>query len=298
MDLVVSGILNFLTEQEAIGKADEVQDFYRYGIEITISSMLNIVLVLLMGALTGHLLESVIYLAVFIAVRVITGGYHADTYFRCNLLMCSTFIATAFLNDKVCGYINIWVIVALVVFEEIIAFVFCPVENKNKPIEKEKKPKFKAMGMIVFLLLDLFGGAIINKYQMVGSMILLTNLLIAVLIISAKIKEKRCDNNTNKPGNDDSTKCPQTGGSTNHIGWLTALCGVLTLIFVEGIKKERRRLPSPFGWGYMVRMWVSLAAFRKGTCWQARFQENRRWRNDPSPPIVFRLFRFRKRRLI
>lgn len=169
MDLVVSGILNFLTEQEAIGKADEVQDFYRYGIEITISSMLNIVLVLLMGALTGHLLESVIYLAVF--------------------------IATAFLNDKVCGYINIWVIAAFVVFEEIIAFVFCPVENKNKPIEKEKKPKFKAMGMIVFLLLDLFGGAIINRYQMVGSMILLTNLLIAVLIISAKIKEKRCDKN-------------------------------------------------------------------------------------------------------
>ena len=186
MDLVVSGILNFLTEQEAIGKADEVQDFYRYGIEITISSMLNVVLVLLMGALTGHLLESVIYLAVFIAVRVITGGYHADTYFRCNLLMCSTFIATAFLNDKVCGYINIWVIAAFVVFEEIIAFVFCPVENKNK---------FKAMGMIVFLLLDLFGGAIINRYQMVGSMILLTNLLIAVLIISAKIKEKRCDKN-------------------------------------------------------------------------------------------------------
>ena len=109
--------------------------------------------------------------------------------------MCSTFIATAFLNDKVCGYINIWVIVALVVFEEIIAFVFCPVENKNKPIEKEKKPKFKAMGMIVFLLLDLFGGAIINRYQMVGSMILLTNLLIAVLIISAKIKEKRCEKN-------------------------------------------------------------------------------------------------------
>lgn len=134
-------------------------------------------------------------IAVFIAVRVITGGYHADTYFRCNLLMCSTFIATAFLNDKVCGYINIWVIAAFVVFEEIIAFVFCPVENKNKPIEKEKKPKFKAMGMIVFLLLDLFGGAIINRYQMVGSMILLTNLLIAVLIISAKIKEKRCDKN-------------------------------------------------------------------------------------------------------
>ena len=33
------------------------------------------------------------------------------------------------------------------------------------------------------------------------------------------------DNNTNKPGNDDSTKCPQTGDSSNHIGWLAAAVG-------------------------------------------------------------------------
>ena len=46
------------------------------------------------------------------------------------------------------------------------------------------------------------------------------------------------DNNTNKPGNDDSTKCPQTGGSSNHIGWLTALCGVLTLLGVSGKKRK------------------------------------------------------------
>lgn len=86
MDLVVSGILNFLTEQEAIGKADEVQDFLSVWHRNNYLINVKLVLVLLMGALTGHLLESVIYLAVFIAVRVITGGYHADTYFRCNLL--------------------------------------------------------------------------------------------------------------------------------------------------------------------------------------------------------------------
>ena len=191
MNYVVSGILNFLTQQEVIDRTDEVQDFYRYGIEITISSILNVVLVLLMGALARHLLESVIYLVVFIAVRVITGGYHADTYFRCNLLMCTTFIAVAFLNDVVRGHINIWAIIAFVIFEEIVAFIFCPVENKNKPIEEEKKPKFKAVGMIIFLLLDLLGGALLNTYQKIGSMILLTNLLIAILVISAKIKEKR-----------------------------------------------------------------------------------------------------------
>ena len=50
------------------------------------------------------------------------------------------------------------------------------------------------------------------------------------------------DNNTNKPGNDDSTKCPQTGDSSNHIGWLAALCGVLTLLGISGKKRKESKV--------------------------------------------------------
>lgn len=53
------------------------------------------------------------------------------------------------------------------------------------------------------------------------------------------------DNNTNKPGNDDSTKCPQTGDSSNHIGWLAALYlsgGVLTLLGVSGKKRKESKV--------------------------------------------------------
>ena len=49
------------------------------------------------------------------------------------------------------------------------------------------------------------------------------------------------DNNTDKPGNDDSTKCPQTGDNSNHMGWLAALYvsgGVLTLLGVSGKKRK------------------------------------------------------------
>ena len=49
------------------------------------------------------------------------------------------------------------------------------------------------------------------------------------------------DNSTDKPGNDNSTKCPQTGDSSNHIGWLAALYvsgGVLTLLGVSGKKRK------------------------------------------------------------
>ena len=49
------------------------------------------------------------------------------------------------------------------------------------------------------------------------------------------------DNNTDKPGKDDSTKSPQAGDSSNLIGWLAALFvsgGVLTLLGMNGKKRK------------------------------------------------------------
>ena len=49
------------------------------------------------------------------------------------------------------------------------------------------------------------------------------------------------DNNTDKPGKDDSTKSPQAGDSSNLIGWLAALFvsgGVLTLLGASGKKRK------------------------------------------------------------
>ena len=49
------------------------------------------------------------------------------------------------------------------------------------------------------------------------------------------------NNNTDKPGKDDSTKSPQTGDSRNPIGWLAALFvsgGVLTVLGLNGKKKK------------------------------------------------------------
>ena len=49
------------------------------------------------------------------------------------------------------------------------------------------------------------------------------------------------NNNTDKPGKDDSTKFPQTGDSSNLIGWLAALFvsgGVLTVLGLNGKKRK------------------------------------------------------------
>ena len=98
MNYLVSKILKFITEQNVISDEKDEQEFYKYGIEISISSFLNIFLVVILGFLIHHVLESVVFLTLFILIRSFTGGYHADTYFRCNLLMCVTFIITVFVK--------------------------------------------------------------------------------------------------------------------------------------------------------------------------------------------------------
>lgn len=89
---VSSRILNFLLHNLDIHP--EMKEAYQYGIEITISSILNIVLILVCSLIVGDILAGITYLFIFIFLRSFTGGYHATTYFRCNATFVVTFIIT------------------------------------------------------------------------------------------------------------------------------------------------------------------------------------------------------------
>lgn len=78
-------ILSYLISSNAIDDNEETKDYYRYGIEITISSLINILLIIIIGIVSGNALESIVFLACFIPLRQFTGGFHAKTYFLCNL---------------------------------------------------------------------------------------------------------------------------------------------------------------------------------------------------------------------
>lgn len=193
MNYIVSKVLDFITEQNVISNKEEVQDFYRYGIEISISSLLNIILVVAVGFIIHHVLESLIFLSIFILIRSFTGGYHADTYLRCNMLMCVTFILTVFLNLITSNIITIPIVIGFVCFNVITVLVLGPVENKNKPIEHFKKIKLKIIGLIVTLIINYVGILFIRSY--IGTMIIFTSFLIAILMFAAIIKEKPAKKN-------------------------------------------------------------------------------------------------------
>lgn len=189
MNYLVSQIVNFITEQDVISDESDVQDFYRYGIEISISSLLNIVLVVIAGILIHHIIESIVFLSLFILIRSFTGGYHADTYFRCNLLMCITFILTVLANCMFSNKLSLSIIIVLICVTELIVSILGPIENKNKPIDDSKKIKLKITGTAMTSIINCAG--LILRESYLGTMIIFTTFLIVLLMIAAKVKEAK-----------------------------------------------------------------------------------------------------------
>lgn len=185
-------MLQYLLKSRVINDSDEEKEYYRYGIEITISSLLNIILIIVIGIIFRNVFESIIFLSFFMLIRQFTGGYHADTYFKCNLSFCISFISVLIMYHStyekitisLSGYISI-LCVAIILF-------LCPIENVNKPIPKYKRNFFKYVSAILGIVYGIIGTVLISLSIKYGVLILYTLVLVTALIIAAIIKDRGC----------------------------------------------------------------------------------------------------------
>ena len=87
-------ILNIISRHIEI--SPNMLDTYRYRIEIIISSILNIVLILICSLIFKNIRVGIKYLFVFILLHFFSEGYHTASYFRCNLIFAVFFVITYF----------------------------------------------------------------------------------------------------------------------------------------------------------------------------------------------------------
>lgn len=184
-------ILQYLLHSGVIEDTNDEKEYYQYGIEITISSILNIILILGIGLLTCNIFESIIFLLLFIPIRQFTGGFHASTYFKCNLSFCIVFSLILILYNFT-GVINTYLSILITFTCVLLIIAECPIENKNKPIPEERKKFHKIMAALLSTIYGIVGivfTAISNKY---GALILYTLAAVAMLIIAAMLQDRRC----------------------------------------------------------------------------------------------------------
>ena len=170
----------------------EFYDYYKYGIEITISSIINISLILLFGLIIGSFLSAVCFLLCVIPLRQFCGGYHASTYFRCN----STFLL-AFLIDYLIARMLALVNIPLNILETISLIsvipiiLYAPVPNVHKSKNQVRDKKCHAISVILGVVISIISLLFFEANLFVSSLIITSQATVSILIILEIILQRR-----------------------------------------------------------------------------------------------------------
>ena len=191
LEITAKKIAEYLVKCGEISNNDYEVEYYRYGIEVALSSLLNLAIIIIIGIISMHIIESLIFLIVFIFVRQVTGGYHADTYLKCNLYLCLSFVLLLISYDFFSNNNNVYLVTAINIVSLLIISIFSPVENKNKPIAKANRKGLKIKSIVFSIIISIISIILHCKSIKYGSILSLILLLISMLIIVAKLKERR-----------------------------------------------------------------------------------------------------------
>lgn len=187
IQLLTKKILAFITKNTKI-PIDET-DVYKYGIEITISSVLNIVLIIILSLLLGNFVSGICFLFCFILLRQFTGGYHAESYFKCNLALGVSYVCISLISN-VFSRLPIHLLEGLLIAGCITVVLYAPVNNRHKQLTSKQKQQFKNISLIIYAVLGVVSVIlkILNIY--IWTVIALTLLLVSLMIIIEILMQK------------------------------------------------------------------------------------------------------------
>lgn len=160
-------------------------ELYEYGFSIGLTVLLNLISTVIIGVIMGKVFESILFLVLYIPLRSYAGGYHASTPWRCYLI--SIVIITAILIFISCVHSSaIYMIFLLAGI--VICLLFAPVEDKNKPLDKDEIRVFRKISYLILLIEVCMWIILSFIYQSVGITIPLVIFTEGIMLILGKIK--------------------------------------------------------------------------------------------------------------
>lgn len=172
---------------------EELADVYKYGIEITISSALNILLVMAISVILKSPLSGVCHLCCLFSLRSFCGGYHADSYLKCNSLMVF-FFALSYAAAKLLIYYNltdIHLMSPLLMLAFLPIYAFAPVKNKHKPLTEIRAKKCRVLSITIYIVLGLLALYLSYFGILYGHIIIVTLIEISGAVIFEVFRQRR-----------------------------------------------------------------------------------------------------------
>lgn len=190
MERISQSIVDFISRNMIVDD-EEMLDVYKYGIEITLSSVLNFVLIIISSLILRDITAGAVFMVLFIFLRSYTGGYHAETYLRCNIAFVCTFFITYFIA-KLFEYIDSDIsIFAITAISYIPIWIFSPVKNRHKVLNEKKQKRSRIISTVIFFLSLIMIVLLCLHNIKYGYLLAATDIAVSVLILVEVYMQKK-----------------------------------------------------------------------------------------------------------
>ena len=132
--------------------SQEDREVYNYAFEILLATLLNFVVLCILAAITRTFLESLLFVAGFVPLRSMAGGYHAKTHFRCLLTLLLSYAMFWAVITFVPVTAFPWINIIGTGVSVVLIWLLAPVDDPNKPLNKKEKMYFRKRSRIAILV--------------------------------------------------------------------------------------------------------------------------------------------------
>jgi len=176
-------IVRILLRNNIIEADDD--EIYQYGFEMILSTLVMLLIVLACGFIFGEMISSIVFFIMFALVRSSSGGYHADTHFKCNMMYTINLAIVLFWIRLAPPYYSISSHIMFLLIFLLMVYRFSPIENPNKPLDSFQKKRHKALCIIYGLILSALSLVLWFGFNQIKYAVLITSTLISVSLAMA-----------------------------------------------------------------------------------------------------------------
>ncbi len=184
MELIANILTKKYIEKNIID--EKLQNMYREGLMLIIADIINISIILLIGACIRKFTYSAIFLATFWTVRWFSGGYHAKTYGLCRITTVSSFLMAVLLCDILKGQMQ-YLSVLFIIITLITILFFSPIKHPNKELSPQVRRKSKKIALIIASLFSMCSVILCQHMKIEGFIISTTLFIITVLMYAGML---------------------------------------------------------------------------------------------------------------
>jgi len=168
---------------------DAVREWYLYAVIRLIETAVSVITFTMIGAMLGKLVHTVLFLTAFIVLRMRTGGFHCDKFWKCYTLSCLIILGIIYIESIISSF-SMLIYIMLIPAATMI-FIFGTIDPPNMNMTNEEVNASKKLARIICLieLITVIILEILNAERSYINFLSLAIILCSVLLVLQKYKK-------------------------------------------------------------------------------------------------------------